>query len=369
MKSSIPIILLFLIVFLSTSCDKIEEIQKTTTQSRGEIAEVVVVMAVDQWKGSLGATVKEIMTDTIPCLPQEEARFSLMHLDPTEFNNFLRHRNNVFYIITLDDDSYSGKLMRKYISKDVIEKTKTDKKVQIYAKNNEYAQGQYSLFLVGNNKSEIQQYLTNEKEQIWERFYQRERNRLVAKLYAINEQTKLNDFILSRYALKMRIPESYDVVKREENFIWLRFLSEKIDRHIWITYRDYTATEQFNPTQIQALRDSIGSQRMRADKLENSYPITETLIPICAQKISLNKRFATEYRGLWKLANGTRGGGFIAYAFVDDSAKRLYYVEAFLYAPDNEKRRFIMELEAILRTAQPVSLQIANTTKNKNQKQ
>ena len=71
---------------------------------------------------------------------------------------------------------------------------------------------------------------------------------------------------------------------------------------------------------------------------------------IVTRKISFNKKYAVEARGLWKLSDETRGGPFLSYIFVDEELNRLYYLEGYVDSPGRNKRDFIRELEVILST-------------------
>ena len=57
-------------------------------------------------------------------------------------------------------------------------------------------------------------------------------------------------------------------------------------------------------------------------------------------------------RGSWYMENDDMfgGGPFVSHSIVDEKNGRVIVVEAFVYAPNKEKRRFIRKLEASLYT-------------------
>ena len=73
-------------------------------------------------------------------------------------------------------------------------------------------------------------------------------------------------------------------------------------------------------------------------------------VPHQVQEVNFNGKYAKETRGLWKLSDISGGGAFVSYVFVDESQKRMYYLEGYAYAPSKDKREFMREIEVILST-------------------
>jgi hypothetical protein len=78
--------------------------------------------------------------------------------------------------------------------------------------------------------------------------------------------------------------------------------------------------------------------------------VTETLEPPRFRKITLNKNYTVEMRGLWRTSIKSMGGPFVSHTIVDTEKELLYYVEGFIYAPGKDKREFMREIETIIRT-------------------
>ncbi|MDX9729940.1 MAG: DUF4837 family protein, partial [Bacteroidales bacterium] len=57
-----------------------------------------------------------------------------------------------------------------------------------------------------------------------------------------------------------------------------------------------------------------------------------------------------EMRGLWTLEGGFMGGPFISYAFIDSASSRAVVVTGFVYAPREEKRELLRQVEALMYT-------------------
>ena len=70
------------------------------------------------------------------------------------------------------------------------------------------------------------------------------------------------------------------------------------------------------------------------------------------REVSFQGKYAKECRALWKLSDISSGGPFVSYVFVDESQKRIYYLEGYVYAPGEDKRTFMQEVEVILQSYQ-----------------
>ena len=65
------------------------------------------------------------------------------------------------------------------------------------------------------------------------------------------------------------------------------------------------------------------------------------------------RRDSTDYiemRGLWTLEGGFMGGPFISYAFIDKESSRPVVVTGFVYAPGDDKRELLRQVEALMYT-------------------
>jgi len=79
-----------------------------------------------------------------------------------------------------------------------------------------------------------------------------------------------------------------------------------------------------------------------------SFMVIEQKIPVSCRSF---RRYDTDYiemRGLWTLEGGFMGGPFISYAFIDPATTRAVVVTGFVYAPKEEKRELLRQVEALM---------------------
>jgi hypothetical protein len=100
---------------------------------------------------------------------------------------------------------------------------------------------------------------------------------------------------------------------------------------------------------IVAARAMIGKKYIPGE-IEGSYMITEEAYTPHIFHVELDQKKAYETRGKWEVKDMYMAGPFLSYTVVDEANNRLVVVEGFTYAPAINKRDYMFELEAILKT-------------------
>ncbi|MCU0444849.1 MAG: DUF4837 family protein [Microscillaceae bacterium] len=337
-----------------TACEEEQPKKELRAESRGEYSQVVVILTKRHWENEVGDSLRAVMAEPIPGIPQDEPRFKLIYVAPGEFGRFLKTHNNILMLTALDDTTTSGKIMKNFFTTNSLKTISQDEAKMIIPKSNEFAKGQKSLFVFGRNEVHLVDNLMKNRDKIIEYFQKADRERMLTRVLSegATEQKKMGALVQEATNLELKIPARYLLAKKDSNFMWLRMMGEP-DKSILITYGEYTNPEMFDDENIVKWRNHFGFKSMQDPDKDrpNSYMESQhDQYPIYSRRISQNGMFAVEYRGLWRLHNKTRGGPFIGYAFVDEKNKRFYYIEGFVYAPNLNKRKPLLELEAILRT-------------------
>ena len=156
------------------------------------------------------------------------------------------------------------------------------------------------------------------------------------------------------FGISMNIPSIYRVGKEEENFVW-------IDRQIQegtMNIIAYTVPEnefRSDSTMVKdiiKMRDSIGKTYIPGGDVPGkvTYMRTDPGFAPHVFPSELAGRKAIEVRGIWDIKNYAMAGTFLSYIIDDPKNKRKVVVEGFTFAPATEKRDYMFELEAILKT-------------------
>jgi hypothetical protein len=82
-----------------------------------------------------------------------------------------------------------------------------------------------------------------------------------------------------------------------------------------------------------------------------SYMTTESryITPVY-KAIMLNDRYCGVLRGLWRMQGDMMGGPFVCHVRLDEENQRVVVAEAFVYAPETDKRNYMRRAESALYT-------------------
>lgn len=349
-----------LLAFLTTAwaCDGnvVEQSGSNLPRASTVPNEILVVMDSAKWQGAVGEELRDIFASPIPGLPQEEPAFNVRYVSPRHFKGFMKLYPNIVFVTTLDDGSPDSRVMRTYFTENSLEQMRQNPDMFMFALNNEFARGQEVLHLFAQTEEGLLEKLEANESRLRSYFLEFERNRLSRKLFTGLPEKELSQYLEREHGFRMEFPAGYKVAGEGENFIWIRQLDQAEDKSVWVGYQDYEDEDIFTKENILDLRLQIASQYIFGSD-STTYMKTERDVPVHTREVNFKGRYAVETRGLWRLNNMVMGGPFVSYTFVDEPTNRLYYIEGFVYAPGEDKREPIREVEAILHTFKTSSQQ------------
>ncbi len=350
-KKLVPIVrlLLPLLIFLygCGSSDKDTGSNSLKPIARGEIAEVILVMDSAQWRGPLGSEIRKVFSVPMPGLPRDEPLFELKQVAPRYLNGVLKSAKNMIFVTTLDNNTRSGREMRNYYTPESLERIKTDSSLFYFTRKDNYARGQEILYLFGRDSNALIEKLRENSDLLRNHFTRIEQTRLAADLYKVEEK-KITQAIDKSHNFKMRIPYGFELVKNQDQFVWIRQLDNEIDKNIIVYHEPYESQAIFED--ITSLRSKVTEKYLRDIEKDHLYITFQKELPFITEQVNFKGNFAVETRGLWKTSDSTNGGPFLSYTFVDKDLNRLYYIEGYVYAPSKDKRDLMLEMQVILRT-------------------
>lgn len=349
---SSPILLMVLLVtiVLATSCSS-DRLPKDMEKShlpvaRGAANVILVVMDTAIWDEAIGDKLREIYAGSVPGLPQDEAYFKIRNINPLKLNRILKSSKNLLFVSTLDNHSLQSRSMHEYFTKGSLEKIMKDTSRFKLAQKNLFARGQEVLHLFGQTEKQLLAHLEANKVQLKSYFMAIEAKRLSAKLFKKREKI-IEKQIREKHQFMVKIPFGYDLAQNKDNFVWIRQLDSEFDKNVFVYYAPFESQEPF--ANVVEYRESITTKQMRdIQKPEIFMTIQAGYEEV--KEVNFKGMYAKEIRGLWKLSDISGGGPFISYTFVDESQKRIYYLEGYVYAPSKDKREFMQEMEVIVQS-------------------
>lgn len=361
LKTILQTIIIISLSFYMSSCLSKEgaqsELEKSYLPSaKGKAGEMVLVIDTVQWKPSdgVGAVLYEnVLGKTRGVLPQPEPQFTVTQVAPSGFTSILRQARNVLIVTTFDQNTHESAILRSYFGKGVIEKLRKEgEKKYYFVKKDAWANGQTVELLFAKDEATLKKILEDPKKArvITEHFHEVE-NEILQKSIRKSYSKNTDSFLRREWKVSMKLFDGYKIAQNDKDFLWLRHPELSFDNNIFIIKVPYTDQKQFDPKEIIAFRDKIAKQYLYGDPSnQNSFVLTEPLVPVEANNTKIDGHLAVEVRGLWKTNNISMGGPFVSYTFTDKSGAYLYYIEGFIFAPGMNKRDLVREMEAQLRT-------------------
>jgi hypothetical protein len=321
-----------LILLMSCGEEKKKD-QSMLPDSSGNMSHVSVVLSNEMWDGSVGEAIRNILGTPIYGLPQDEPMFSISQIPSSVFSGFVTKNRTIL-------------------------KIELNKSASVKVADNVYAKPQKVITVSGKTKEEIISTLNTNSEKIIEIFRKTE---LDERMRQMGQSKHTFTAFEEKLGLTIDFPSIYRIAKESDNFFWIRKEITTGTNNLLIYDLPYDAITRNDSTvnQIIKIRDSIGQLYIRGrqdgelkadgDKID-SYMVTENAYtPFYGETIVDNKP-ALETKGLWDLKADFMGGPFINYIIEDKINNRWVVVEGFAFAPSVEKRNYMLELEAIIRS-------------------
>ena len=331
MKKSILIALLALFLM---SCGSNNE--RLLTSATGSIYECLVVSS-----PAVKEPVCSTMAGDMYGLPQMEAYFTVSHVSPAQFDDFLKSTRNIL-VIDIDEHKYTQ--VKTTHSRDSWSKPQAI--VRIQAPSNEI----------------FEEYWSSHGEVIRDWFVREELARQI-RFYRANTNKGARE-ILNKQGYDLLIPEDYILIMdttlclhdQMVNVLWSCNNKGPMRKDVIVYSYPYTSQEQFSNEAIIQMRDNIMGQLVSAQVAGSHmgtefkhFPPVSRYVP--ALRDSIGGFYAVETRGLWKIYDGeAMGGPFVSLTRLDQVNGRVVTAEGFLFAAGQKKRNALRQIEAILYT-------------------
>ncbi len=319
------ILLSCLIICAIVSCNKDGKVTPIFKQSTGSINHIIIVMSDALWKDTPGTALKDIITEPILGMPQDENQFSIARVSPDKFGDLLKTNKNILYVELGDTNAYN-------------------------LQENKFAKPQNFISIQGKDKETLSKLLKENASAIIKEFKNMDLSILQKRMHA-KTKNKNPYKIYETLQTEITIPQRFKTVDDQEDFLWLRKHLPKGATMEFMMYNYPFEGEVIDVNSIVAMRDSIGKKHILGDK-EGAYMITEKAYTPHVFDVTIDGKKGYETRGKWEINIEFMAGPFLNYCFLDKENKRLIVMEGFVYAPSQDKRDYVFQLEAMMKTVQ-----------------
>ncbi len=298
--------------------------ERVLREANGRINNILVVMKNSEWQGELGDELRKIIAEPVLGLPQPESQFEVIQVPLESFGSMFRANRSILNIGITDSNSFT-------------------------AVSDVYAAPQKVITITGKNKEELIKEIQKNSAKIISEFKKSDlrtvRKKILKKYW---DPSQIETFNKQGYSLK--IPRNYSKVEDNGDFVWYRYRLFGGNSMELISYTvPITSEDDENGNTIVINRDYIGEKYIPGE-IEDSYMITEEAYAPHTFEVKLDGKKAFETRGKWEVKGVYMAGPFLSYTVIDKANNRLVVVEGLTYAPSINKRDYMFELEAILKT-------------------
>ena len=299
---------------------------KVDNFSTGKAGEMILAIDTNYWSKAAVKAIYEVIQQPQPAINQIEPMFDVIQCSNSDYKaSFMRHRNIVQFDYNPD---YAGNTFE--ISRNPITSPQILVKIR------------------GNQQDSCLALFLAHQDEIVEAMYAND----IARLQ--NAHRKLNNPVIEKkikekFGLSMTIPDGYFVGREEEDFLWLCFRTPKNDRFVMI----------YKSPKYDLTAENIVAERNRITKayiqgaVAGAYPLVADIegYPM-AQNLLIRYHNGMELRGLWETVRDKMGGPFYSFTQVSPDSTTCITVDGFVYAPQEEKRDYLREVEAIVKSIQ-----------------
>ena len=318
------IILLVLVATLTIACnDKNKKEQRYIQDSSGVLNNLSVVIDNDLWKGKVGDAVRDVVTTNVPGLPQNEPMFDVNQIPPQVFKDFATKNRTVLRV-------------------------NKGKDAGLKIANNVYAKPQKVVFVTGQNNDQIIEILKANKDKIISAFKAQE---VKWRQDQIKKSVLNTDEVEEKLGVTITFPSIYRFAKKDDNFFWIRKNLSTGTNNVMLYTIPYDSINKEGDIIEQVIkhRDSLGKKYIPGP-LDGSYMKTEEAYSPFLFNTTIDNKPTYEVRSTWDIEGTFNAGPFVNYMIEDKPNNRYIVAEGFTFAPSVNKRDFVLELEAIIKS-------------------
>ncbi len=352
-----PIFLLLFasgILFLNACRTDVRSKARLKPYAHGELNQIAVIADPILWNSDTRDTFLYYFTSAYPILPHPEPRYDLLYFSPEELLETPLRRELRIYVLLVDLSNEKSPLTRMVLQ-DLPEGKIAEARAQGHFTvigYDKWAEGQILIYLLGQNPQALQKAIVTDFPGIDQKLKAFESEKIAASVYFGGRARGLEQKIKGEFGIQLKIPAKYQVALHDQNFIWLRDDSrQKVTAGILIYKVPYKDKEQLSYEGVKTLLQEAG--RYVGSQVPNTHMvINDRDLPMLTRQVQLHGIYAIEARGIWELDNDFMGGPFISYLLLNPNTNELILLDGFIFAPGEDKRRYMQEIEHLLRSVQ-----------------
>jgi hypothetical protein len=288
----------------------------------GKAGEIIVVMEKPDWEDALGNDVRDLLARDCPWLAQQEPLYSLVNITPSNFVDLFKvHRNIVIFQVGPQVDSAG-----------------------IIYKHDVWSAPQCVIQLSAPTSAEASALLKEKGPMIVSSIEQAERDRVIRNTLRYEEHP-LYPQLAAIFGGAPHFPTGYKLRMSTDTFAWIA--DDKQAYQDVFIYRYPVEDDPFTIEKIIAHRNAMLQQNVPG-MFDGTYMTTSDFFPLTLEFLKYKGRDFAQVRGMWEVQNDFMGGPFVSHSFYSPDGSRIIVAEAWVYAPQFDKRQYLRQVESVL---------------------
>ena len=321
MKQLAGIFTILVTVILFTSCDSSGGFMSAS----GANNEVLVIMDDNSWEGEAGRALYDVLNSNVKGLPQPEPNFRIIQISPENFTSTFRMARNV--IIPDISPIFSQPKLESELDK--------------------YARGQVIMNINASDSTAFANFVTENSATIVDYFINKELER--NGKWLMNEIKSPYIRAQQMFGINIHVPKGIVNFQENTNFLWGTNNVGRGRQDLVIYQFPYDSERVFEKESLIRVRNEYLGKYITGSFNSVMTTATSSYDPDY-KRMDINGIFRAEIRGLWEMTNDMMGGPFVMQAFVNENTGMVVIVEAYVYAPEMNKRNLMRGLEATFYT-------------------
>lgn len=343
-------------LLISPSCsEEMRQQLESQPTAFGPMNQLVVVADSSLWASAVGDTFDYYFAAAYPILPQPEPLFDIKYFTPQQLMNIKERRELRTYVFLADlqrKTSPLTRLVEEDMGKEKITDVVRDKGYTVTVGKDKWAKGQLLVYMAGSSPDALIRSIKQQYAAIIQQIRKEDGPRLDAGIFMGGVNDTLQEYMRLHTGVNMKIPRDYfrAMYNPDKRVIWLRKETEDVSSNIMIQVLPYTDKAQLTKEGIKTARNELG--RFVASEIPNTYMVINDVdLPMLFNVGTFQNYYSVEARGIWEMRNDFMGGPFLSIMTLNPNDNNLYLIDGFVYAPGEDKREIMQQLEYIMRTA------------------
>ena len=288
----------------------------------GKAGEIIVVMEKPDWEDTLGSDVRDLLACDCPWLAQKEPLYNLVNVVPSAFVDLFKvHRNIILFQVGPQIDTTG-----------------------IIYKHDVWASPQCVIQLSAPTSAQASELLKEKGPMIISSFEQAERDRVIRNTRRYEERD-IYPAVARVFGGSPHFPSGYKLRKITDDFAWIAD-DKQVYQDVFI-YRYPVEADPFTLDKIVTHRNAILKENVPG-MFDGTYMTTSEFFTPTLEYLKYRGRDLVQVRGMWEVQNDFMGGPFVSHSFYSPDGSEIYVAEAWVYAPQFDKRQYLRQVESVL---------------------